>query len=141
MKSHTHRSRIAWLLFCLIMSSGSVMLGRLTPALAQTPVKSSREARLRRIEEHRQIRQRTMELSRDLRKLHLTPEQKSEIRQVLARYNTSPNRHAANTGGPAAERMTSEVLQVLTSDQSNKLKQEREERAQRGPDFDVRKKP
>jgi hypothetical protein len=102
-----------------------------------------------------------MELSRDLRRLHLTPAQKSEIRQVLARYNTSPNRHEANTGGPttetetqgsgavapqpsAAERMTSEVLEVLTSEQSNKLntiKQEREERAQRGPDFHVRKKP
>ena len=129
------------------------------PLLAQTPVRSSREARLKRIEEHRQIRQRTMELTRDLRRLHLTPEQKSEIRKVLTRYNTSAGTHrqeahtdesetqGCGTGAtqtPAAERMNAEVQQILTAEQSEKLnsaKQEREERAQRSPDFQVRKKP
>ena len=158
MKTNTHRSRIAWLIFCLVMSIGSVMLWRLTPVMGQTPVKSSREASLRRIAEHRQIRQRTMELTRDLRRLQLTPEQKSEIRKVLTRYNTAGlHRQEAHTDesetqgcgtgstqSSAADRMNAEVLQILTSEQTEKLnaaRQEREERAQRGTDFQIRKKP
>ena len=99
-----------------------------------------------------------MELTRDLRRLQLTPEQKSEIRKVLTRYNTAGlHRQEAHTDesetqgcgtgstqSSAADRMNAEVLQILTSEQSEKLnaaRQEREERAQRGPDFQIRKKP
>ena len=147
-------------IFCLVAIA---ILSQSALLQAQTPVKSSREERLRRIEEHRQIRQRTLELSQDLRGVHLTPQQRSEIRQVLRRYNTStgtsrrePNSDGPTTesvgGGcgpgatqpPVAERMRAEVLQLLTSEQSDKLnaiKQEREDRAQKAPDFQVRKKP
>ena len=145
-------------MFCLIVSIGSAI-----SLVAQTPVKSSREERSRRIEEHRQIRQLSLELSQDLRGVHLTPEQRNEIRQVLRRYNTStgtnrrqPESSASTTDDmaqgcgpiptqpPATERMRAEVLQVLTPEQSDKLnaiKQQREDRAQKTPDFRVRKKP
>ena len=161
MKPNTYHSRIAW--FCLVISIGSVMSSRLTPVMAQTLVKSSREVRSRRIEEHRQIRQRTMELTRDLRRLHLTPEQRSEIRKVLTRYNTSAGTRQQEahsdspitesetqgcgptaTQPPATDGMNAEVHQILTAEQSEKLnaaRHEREERTQRGPDFQVRKKP
>ena len=150
--------RVAGWIFCI--SAFFIPVSFLpAPLLAQTPVRSSREARLKRIEEHRQVRQRTMELTRDLRRLQLTPEQKSEIRKVLTRYNTAgAQRHeeahteqsetqgcgTGPTHSSAADRMNAEVLQILTSEQSEKLnsaRQEREERAQRGPDFQVRKKP
>lgn len=103
-----------------------------------------------------------MELTRDLRRLQLTPEQKNEIRKVLTRYNTAgaQRQEEAHSDGPtndnegqgcgpletqssAADRMNAEVLQILTSEQSEKLngaRQEREERTQRTPDFQVRKK-
>src|SRR4030095_2430620 len=146
------------LIVLLTLSMIITMLWQTRPILGQTPVKSSAEQRLRRIEEHQQIRRVALELTQDLRAIHLTPEQRQEIRQVLKRYHTNagtnrrdPNAEipaTENGSGPAtppqaAERLRTEVAALLTSEQRDTLssiKQEREERAQMNPDFQIRKK-
>jgi hypothetical protein len=146
------------LIVLLTLSMIITMLWQTRPILGQTPVKSSAEQRLRRIEEHQQVRQAALELTQDLRAIHLTPEQRQEIRQVLKRYHTNAGTGRATQSAPqptvegsgpaapaqAAERLRTDVAAVLTSEQNDRLntvKQEREERAQRNPDFQIRKKP
>jgi hypothetical protein len=146
---------------CLALTFSMIAFCEHPIVSGQTTVKSSAEQRSRRIEEHQQLRRSSMELMQDLRAIHLMPEQRQEIRQLFRRYFTrtgtgrpdptnenaaqSPSENSASAAPPqAAERLRTEVTALLTSEQSDKLnslRQEREERRQKNPDFQIRKKP
>ena len=146
---------------CLALTFSIIAFCENPVVSGQTTVKSSAEQRLRRIAEHQQIRRSALELTQDLRAIHLTPQQRQEIHQLLKRYLTrtgtsrrDPNNEnatqsssegSASAAPPqAAERLRTEVTALLTSEQRDKLNsltQEREERAQKNADFHIRKNP
>jgi hypothetical protein len=145
---------------CQALAISIITLWAVSIVSGQTTVKSSSELRLRRIAEHQQIRRAALELTQDLRAIHLSPEQRQEIRQLLKRYHTntgtdrrdSSNENAAqatpegsgSVPPQVAERLRTEVAALLTSEQNeslNSIREEREERAKKNPDFQIRKKP
>ena len=158
MNTKTYQLNIAAVVFRFFVLVAIAILCQLPLVLGQTTFKSSAEQRLRRIEEHQQIRRAALELTQDLRAIHLSPEQRQEIRLVLKRYHTNTGTDRATQSAAqatvegsgsaappqAAERLRTDVAAVLTSEQIDRLntvKQEREERAQKNPDFQIRKKP
>ncbi len=146
---------------CLALTFSIIAFFENPVVSGQTTVKSSAEQRLRRMAEQQQIRQSALELTQDLRAIHITPQQRQQIHQLLKRYLTGtgtsrrdPNKEnaaqsssegSASAAPPqAAERLRTEVTALLTSEQRDKLKSEkqrREERAQKNADFHIRKNP
>jgi len=132
---------------CLALTFSIITFCETPVVSGQTTVRSSAEQRSRRIAEHQQLRRSALELMQDLRAIHLTPEQRLEIRQLFKRHFTrtaQPDLNNENAAPQAAEPLRTEVTALLTSEQSDKLnslRQEREERAQKNPDFQIRQKP
>jgi hypothetical protein len=158
LNTKTYQLNIADMVFRFFVFAAITTFCQLPFVVGQTTFKSSAEQRLRRIEEHQQIRRAALELTQDLRVIDLSPAQRQEIRQLLKRYHTNTGTSRATQSaaqatvegsGPAApaqaaERLRTDVAAVLTSEQNDRLntvKQEREERAQKNPDFQIRKKP
>lgn len=73
---------------CLALAFSIIAFCENPVVSSQTTVKSSAEQRSRRIAEHQEIRRSAMELTQDLRAIHLTPQQRQEIHQLLKRYLT-----------------------------------------------------
>jgi len=161
LNTKTYQLHIAGIVFRSLVFVAIAAFCQLPLVVGQTTVKSSAEQRLRRIEEHQQIRRSALELTQDLRAIHLTPQQRQQIHQLLKRHLTGTgtsrrdpnNENAAQSSSEgsasaappqAAERLRTEVTALLTSEQRDKLKsliQKREERAQKNADFQIRKNP